>query len=336
MKLPKTGKFILIQVIVCLICIELTLQLVHGAYKETPYSIESEPNFCLICHPTRGFGLAPGKFEVAINKKLKFNVSVGQDSFRLTQLAELDTLKTKEVHIHGCSFPFGMGVEDTLNYPYLLQKANPSWNVRNLSVPGNGTLQTLLLLREQIARNELPDAIVLNYASFHLERNVLDVRYRAALHYGFSNANEAVKPLFTNCSFPYAVLSADKKDIQVKYESWDDLYGHWWGRKRLATINFLQSIIEFWGRDIAEMDLITNLIVKEIHEICIQYNIELYIGVLTKDRISYNFWNALEEHGIKSVDLSLKKFYTNLPYDSHPNALGHEVYARRIQNTFNR
>ena len=183
----------------------------------------------------------------------------------------------------------------------------------------------------------MPDVIILNYASFHLERNVLATNYRAALHYGFSNANEVVKPLFTNCSFPYAVLSEDKKTIQVKYEAWNDLYQHWWNRERLATVNFLQSVLEFRQQDKNEMALITNLIVKEIHSVCVKYNIELYIALLTADETTQNFQQALEKHDIKTVDLSLEaKIYTNLPYDSHPNALAHQIYARRIQRTLGR
>ena len=328
-------KFLFSQIVICLICAELVLQLFHGAYQVTPYSISSKPQLCLNCHQTRGFGLSPGKFQVSINQKVNFTCTIGKDSSRITKPAS-DTLAGKpEIHIHGCSFAFGMGVDDTLTYPYLLQSKHNNLNIKNLAVPGNGTLQTLLGLKEQLKNKELPDAIILNYASFHDERNVLNLNYREALFYGFKHANQQIEPLFKECKFPYAFLDKNPKKLKFNYIDWNNLYSHWKYRDVLASVNFIQTTRENF-QILQENDhKITRLLLRQIHLLCQENDIDLVVALMTSDMPSSIIKTYCKTLNIKTIDLNLdlaSPRYTNLPYDSHPNALAHKEYAERISS----
>ncbi len=331
-------QFIIIQIIVCLICGELTFQLAYGAYEVEPYTLDSEPHFCLVCDTKRGFGLKPGEYQVAINQAVKFTCTIGQDSFRIVSPTEKRVAnKGKRLDIHGCSFVFGMGVEDSLTYPYLLQKARSNLSIRNLAVPGSGTLQALMLLEEQVKNNDLPEAIILNYASFHEERNVLGTKYREALHYGFQRSNEDVKPLFASCLFPYVSLLDTSDGLEINHIEWDDLYKHYPYRDVLASVNFVQTTLEQYHESKENASKGTRKILKAINKVCQLNQIEIVVALMTSDEQSKTIQAFCRAQGIKTLDLSLdldNPTYTHLPYDAHPNALAHSIYAERITLDF--
>ena len=65
-----------------------------------------------------GLSLNPGKFNVTINKKQKYNVTHTSDSLRTTG-SNSDIAKIN-IQLHGCSFTYGMGVNDEETYPFIL------------------------------------------------------------------------------------------------------------------------------------------------------------------------------------------------------------------------
>lgn len=79
-----------------------------------------------------------------------------------------------EVWFLGCSFTFGVGVEDQLTYPYLLAaQAWPRIQVRNFSVSGWGTTQAFLALENELKHRPAPRLVVYGLIAHHRQRNYL-------------------------------------------------------------------------------------------------------------------------------------------------------------------
>ena len=80
-----------------------------------------------------------------------------------------------EVWFLGCSFTFGTGVEDTEAYPYrLAEHAWPSFQVRNYSTSGWGTVQAYLTLKRQLESSAVaPRVVVYGWINNHRQRNYL-------------------------------------------------------------------------------------------------------------------------------------------------------------------
>ena len=79
------------------------------------------------------------------------------------------------VGIFGCSQTFGAGVGDGETYSSLLGASLPGAEVLNFGVSGYGTDQ-MLLYYETVGRSFGLDVVVLAFAEYHLERNVLRFR----------------------------------------------------------------------------------------------------------------------------------------------------------------
>ncbi len=78
------------------------------------------------------------------------------------------------VLIVGCSYAEGYGVRDDEAFAARLQQQFPQLRMRNFAVPGYGTYQSLLTLRDLIERQGVRPALVIyGFLPFHAERNVL-------------------------------------------------------------------------------------------------------------------------------------------------------------------
>ena len=78
------------------------------------------------------------------------------------------------VLIVGCSYAEGYGVRDDETFAWKLQQRFPQLCIRDFGVPGYGTYQSLVLLRELIERQGVQPALVIyGFLPFHADRNVL-------------------------------------------------------------------------------------------------------------------------------------------------------------------
>ena len=310
---------------------ELAVRIIgYKPYQQISYSIESDPEFCLIPHPHLGFGLNPGTFQVKINQGLRFSVSQNLDSCRITSFAP-DSGNKPEILIMGCSYTYGFGVDDSLTYPFLLQKNLPDYHVKNLAVPGYGTIQSLLQLENAIEDGRVPETAIINYADFHDDRNVLSPAYRRSLYLGFLQSNPDLKQLMVEGKVPYVMKKGE--NYEVVEESWLSVYQPWEGSGTWATVNFFQVISEnaaIIGMDKREASA---EIFMRIRELCKKNGIRLIVAGLTDQARTHEMLENLAEEGIETLDMSLDlrdNDYNHLPYDSHPNEKAHAYFAKKV------
>lgn len=308
--------------------LELTMRILgYRPYQQVPYTISSSPAFCLSSHPQLGFGLIPGEFKVCINEGSCYTATHGEDSLRITSLSPpIDSLPT--IFLMGCSYTYGMGVDDTMTFAFRMEKALPQFHFKNMGVPGFGDIQALLQLRAAIARGDTPSMAMVCYADFHNMRNVLSPFYRRALFAGYERANPQIRPLMQKSRMPYI----DESGI-VRWEEWTNIYHHWRGRESSAVINALQTIDDAIGVNLQQEEELTVQLFQEIDRLCQANSIPLVVAGLTRTEATRNMLERLSEEGIQVTDISLDltdRRYNQLPYDSHPNAWAHRHFADRL------
>lgn len=321
---------ILIIGIITLILLEVTIRLCGvRPFRVQSFDIQSTPRFCLIPNEQYGFGLNVGEFDISINKKVYYHATHSQDSLRILNYKPINNFN-KTVDIHGCSFTYGMSVDDSLAFPFLLQQGFSDIRFRSFAVPGFGNIQALIRLQEQIRNNDLPDTLILCYADFHDERNALNSNYRKSLYHGFLNANVEVLPLFTQSKIPFYDL---KKGIQ--YCNWNELYHNWQGRTYLATINSIQNAFE--KMHLRQGKAETHQILLKIKALCQQNDVQLIVATITKNESTDYTIQFCKQQKIKVLDIGLNlpsEEFSSLPYDIHPNEKAHRVFEKRLRTLF--
>ncbi len=328
--MKKRLSYIIFLLLITPLCFEGALRIMgDSAFRNEYYSIKSSPINCLIASANMGFALSDGSFEVTINKGHTYMATHKNGERRTSKKTTNDSLP--QLFLMGCSYTYGMGVDDDENFPFLVQQELASYRVRNFGVPGFGTVQSYLQLKKEFEGGSIPKVVIINYCDFHAERNALLPSYRSNLSIGYQNSSEQAKKKMNSANIPYL------KGGEIKYEKWEDLYRNWTGRETFAMINYLQRNFDRATTDKINVDKINLDIFLKIQVLCENENVRLIVTQLIRNKASKYFLEILKLHDFEILNISLNlttKKYTNLPYDSHPNNKAHVHYAQKISQLF--
>jgi hypothetical protein len=81
----------------------------------------------------------------------------------------------------GCSYTFGVGVNDGDNYPYLVAKNWPAYRVWNIAVSGWGTSNVVVALEDHLRRHPPPKLVSYGFIDHHIKRNSLRKSVRSMI-----------------------------------------------------------------------------------------------------------------------------------------------------------
>jgi hypothetical protein len=322
----KTYVYVLILIFPCF---ELALRILGAEpYIQQDYVIKSIPAHPFFGDSLLGISLNTGDYEIEINNRIKFRATHDSSGHRKTYRNDSIAVAKNIVSL-GCSFTYGYGVNDTETFTYLLQKNNPKFNFTNMGIIGYGTVQSYLQLKRIINSGDVPDVVLLNFSSYHLERNPMVAFYRRALKIGFNNSLSTAKEIMKNSRFPF---SNSTKGIDIEYVGWQNLYSDWKGREYSATINYIQTAWDKLETSNLDLNSISTAIIKEMNKLCTDNGIDFYAVMLDEVlSISLN----LKSNGVQLIEVGLDfsdTTVTNLPFDMHPNNKGHEQIFEAINN----
>lgn len=140
---------------------------------DAPYPIDS-------IHETRGWTLTPGLRDVATRGALVSSNARGARGTREHAIPKPPRLE--RVLLFGDSYAFGEEVGDEQTFAAGIERRLPGVEVVNLGVHGYGHDQMLLRLHEDAAAYQ-PDVVLLGYAPWDDERNLLSFRDYAKPHF---------------------------------------------------------------------------------------------------------------------------------------------------------
>ena len=337
--MKKHFKDIFIIAIITILLLEVVLRILgFQAYYFPPFSIVSDPVGSLIPHEEMGLALQPGIFNITMNDSLHYQTIRLQDSTRFVGESNAEST----IEFHGCSFTYGMAVDTDQTFAYLLQEKIKAFaKIKNKAVPGYGNIQGLLSLQKSIQnKNRLPDTIIMFYADFHNERNVLSPYYREHLHYGFMNMDNDVKERFKNSKkarFPYAY--EEDGVLKINHSNTDELFNPLPLREYSALINTIQNASNLKKHLNINSKNTTRLLLLKMNRICKENDIEFIVASIVKNEATQSMLSDIRRSGVSTLDMGLDilqdNTYNNMPYDSHPNELAHRIYAERLYRYLN-
>jgi hypothetical protein len=127
-------------------------------------------------HPERGFALTPNAETRLWGPEFDTTIRINAAGFRMDREPSPDRVPgTRRIAVLGDSFTFGHGVDVQDRFGEILEREIDALEVLNLGVPGTGTDQQYLLLRDEGFRYS-PDLVVLCYLTENITRIASDVK----------------------------------------------------------------------------------------------------------------------------------------------------------------
>ena len=267
-----------------------------------------------------GYHHLAGNFEVTLKKNYQFTTTHNETGLRITAPIDTQQDSLPQIWIMGCSFTHGWSVNDAETYPWLVQKQLPAYKIVNFGMNGLGTIHSLLQLERSLKTGNLPKKIVLAYADFHKERNTFsNARRRAVARWNFLGS----------LTQPYARLENGKlvikKADKVEYRSW-------FLAEQSSLIAFIQAKVDDFKDQKIDNAAITEQLLLRIKKLTDQHKVDLVIANIWMDGEA-EIAAFCEKNQITYTDIAvdLSKYgRTNMPYDGHPSAATHQMYADKL------
>ena len=267
-----------------------------------------------------GYTCIPGVHIVSLVKgrvRIDFRITIGDDGYRIAGSASASTRKPG-LWIFGCSYTWGLGVDDEDTFPWIVQRSMPDFQVRNLGGNGYGNLQALLQMRDAVQNHvPLPRVAVLVYNDFDLARNVASPSYLRMM-------NASGQPF----ERPHAAVPVGSLDeLEALRIGWIPLFQSPAGDAADSPEPNRQYQIR-----------VTEALLDSFYEICQRNSIAAVLAVQSQpsgDPIVEYARSAGYVIADIFVDLDERAGwrYRLQPVDGHPNRAAHREYAAKLLHT---
>jgi hypothetical protein len=236
--------------------------------------------------------------------------------------------KIPDINIYGCSFTFGLGLNDTSTQSYFLQKMIPNYNINNFGQPGYGMCDIYYKIKRTLDSNT--KIIIINYAHFLTDRlpgSRYDTKIKNSTittdlkEYLKKNVVITIFDIGNSHSLidkqvPFPIYNLIPfQNISASINLIDDLYNNSYERKKLNKIEY------------------TYLILKEINKLCIEKKIKLIVTNINDYKKTKSDLEYFKRIGFQIVNLGVNtddKKYNLYPFDTHPNELANKLFANRL------
>ena len=278
-----------------------------------------------------GYRHLAGQYDVTLKDKYTFRTTHDERGLRLTHPSKSDALADSmlsEVWLMGCSFTHGWSVNDEETFAWQFQAAHPEMKVINFGMSGFGTIHSYLQLQRELLQGRAPHTVVLAYANFHQERNILTyARRRTTARWNFLGT----------LTQPFARLDATEDTLVIRAAE-EVLYNEWWLSQYSSLAFYLQSKIDLLQDAAIEKDAttISEALLLKVKMLCKQHDIRLVIANIWEEGEA-EINTFCQQNAIEYTDISVNlapTAMTNLPYDGHPSAKAHNIYAEKLNAFF--
>lgn len=327
-KLLPHIKKVLFYTVLVVVCFEIALWILgFRPYENVDYKVVSEPKNAFMGDPDLGIRLNPGSYTITLNDSVEFKTThLDNGQRKVPNLNEISDSSAGEIHFFGCSFTYGYGVNDEETFAAITQKEWPNYRVYNHAVSGYGTVHSLLQLQEEDNLMQ-DDVVLLCFSTYHFMRNPLSQEYRSRLKIGFENSSKNLDKKMENARFP----SKQGCNEEINYFSWEEMYENWAGRELFATINFLQTQWDYYLDSDLDQVAIAECLIQEMYDNCAARKVKFGVVCLDQDKRTQKLQKALPDIPWVSVQFDFgNSDLTNLPFDSHPNAKGHQFIHYKL------
>ena len=337
-KLLPMLKRVAITLFITIFLLEIGLRLVgYGSYQLPDFSMVSTPGAHLFPTEEMGVRLREGTYSVVINKHLKYQAIHSIKGQRTCGTPNSDSTEFEQnIAFYGCSFTYGTGVNDKEVYPYILQQQFSEYEIENHAVPGYGQAQVIIDLENNLDSENKPDVLVLNYLSFHNERNALNSSYQKKIRDGYAISKKMdIGIARYMCSYPFGVI--ENGSLKMKFLPIEEINSTLPLINYSAITNTVQGLLEEKGVDEKSDEKVTLAMIDRIHQLCKKHGIQLLVSTMTNDAITKRLIKQCNSASIPTVDIFVdlsQEEFTNAPYDQHPSAKAHKLFAEKLASYF--
>ena len=335
----KRFTWLLYGVLITLLMGEAALRVGgYRPYRNADYRVSAKPNHAYVANSRLGIALAEGTYDILLNEQVAFRATHQPNGQRFVPKSSDED--SSWVAVLGCSFTYGYGVNDTETFVARLQTQHPGTHWTNHAVPGYGTVQACLQVRALLDdSSRIPDRIVVVFHPFHLDRNALTPAFRSAMRIGFRRSNPANQALLQGARFP---VNTGLDTPVLAFKAWGNLYRPWPARESSALV--------YWGQQQRDAAITRRLdpvaltvpLLADIAERCAAAGVPCWVvnlggNTLTEavrarlierwegDSRSANFHWVSVPFDFNSPAM------TNQPVDIHPDVLGHQYIADKLE-----
>jgi hypothetical protein len=348
-KWSRIFKIIAVNLLILLI---LLLLLEFGLKRFDPRSkmvtgqdfIICDHDFYYVPHPILGYYNKPGNYNCTLGN-LNFNLTILEDTSRTTGFKGFgEECEAKEtLFMFGCSMTWGHGLRDEETMAYLLQSRLSCVEVKNYGIGAGSTVQSYLLLKSLIARGEVPDIAVINYAGIHDERNAFKGTWRQMWQFMLAdNKMNNARTDYGELYIPYAEINAQDSVEYKRFPVFEILEKVSIADQselisRLSKAKLKEQIYGMDAEDVppTEKQMLSYRILKDFQKLCDDHNIQLLVTGIDSDFDTPKVIEMLNSSSTLAVDITvdLKDNQYNLePVDEHPNGLANKIFAERVYN----
>ncbi len=323
-------KFILSVLGICLglAIAELSVRLLgFQPYGVNKVDVKFEPSNFAQPDSLLGYSAKIGAFTSILKESLHSTAIHWPDQSRATRHNQTDSLfmDKPRTHLYGCSFMYGQYLDDTMHIGWKMQQQLPIFDVRNYAFGGYGTIQPLLQLQQHLQQGLRPKWVVLGYASFWDERNVMP-RSRLKILSSYENQKESM----IKVQWPSVIL---EEPASFSVEKSPFIYEPSLLVEQSALANLAENMLFQIERDLKAERVTSELIVDSIQKLSAAYDFELLIVGMKKDRATAEFLKHCSNQGIRTIDVAVDLLgaeYTLHPLDRHPNSKAHSIFADKV------
>jgi len=308
--------------LVCLGLAEVGARLAgETPWRPPPLDVRIEPGGSLFERdPRLGYRHRAGRYQVT-EGFLRFGLTHDAAGLRATHAERARDPRRPELWIFGDSITHGWSVDDAETYAWLLQERFPHLEVVNFGVSGYGTLHGWLQFQDALAARPRPAGVVVAYASFHDDRNTF-ARERRKILVPWNRLGPLSQP---RARFDGAG--------ELRIEMADARYRELPLMRQLALAHLLERA---WNRG-EQRRLrgaeVTFAILERFAERARREGVAFVVAGITGDATTRALLERCRAAGWRAVDASVdleQPGMRNLPWDPHPTARAHRIYANRL------
>ncbi len=272
-----------------------------------------------------GFVHVPGALTIQFPDGYTVRATHDETGLRATgPVSATDVPTQPSIWVFGCSFTYGMGLNDDETFPWMLQERFPEYGVVNFGQCGYGTLQSLIQLQQAFEERPAPRVAVLTYAEFHDERNTLLSHWRKGFFY-----YNTLGPL----QQPYARLGRDGR-LRVRMSSVE--YKGVPFMRQSALVHSLEEKCDLLLEQyVIRSHDVSKALVEEFARVCAAHGVGLIVAGIDIHPLTTDILAFCRARGLSTVDIAVDfggdGAFSLMPHDDHPNVTANRLYADGLE-----
>jgi hypothetical protein len=330
----KKGIMFILTVLIILVILEVFLR--SFAYK--PHQslvfddIECDGLVWQIPYDSIGYVFYAGEFNCLVNKTINFQVTQNDDLSRKTSKEKLSC--DKIIHFYGDSFIWGQSLNDDQTLAWQVQNVNDEICIKNYGVGAYSSVQSFLLFKENLGKDQIPQEVFLFYSGFLDDRNAFTSSWKNLWQDLLADLKESGEfKLKAKVDFYFPMATIDNDSLIFKFLNEEQINNSFPLRRTLASANMIDILIENYTDKQKTPHRVSIELFKKFYSFSVLNNISFTLVLIDENSLNSADIAELKDFGMSIIDISFElnaAEHTFYPVDMHPNEEANRIWAEKL------